>query len=36
METMFSAFALILGVTKVTIMWLNYKENKRKRNTDKD
>jgi hypothetical protein len=34
METWFSAFALILGVIKVTIMWLNYKENKKTKNTD--
>ena len=26
--------ALILGVVKVTIMWLNYKECKRQKNTD--
>jgi len=28
--------ALILGVVRVTIMWLNYKECKRQKNTDKD
>ena len=34
METLFSALALVLGVVKVTIMWLNYKENKRQKDTD--
>ena len=34
METLFSALTLILGIVKVTIMWLNYKENKRQKNTD--
>jgi hypothetical protein len=35
-ETWFSVLALILGATKVTIMWLSYKENKEKKNTDCD
>jgi hypothetical protein len=36
METLFSVLALILGVVKVTIMWLNYKESKGQKNTDCD
>ena len=36
METWFSVLALILGVAKVTIMWLSYKENKRQKDTDCD
>jgi len=36
MEIYFSVLALILGVAKVTIMWLSYKESKRQKNTDND
>ena len=36
METLFSVLALCLGLVKVTIMWLNYKESKRQKNTDCD
>jgi hypothetical protein len=34
METWFSVLALILGVAKVAIMWLSYKENRGKKNID--
>jgi len=34
MEIIFSVLTLVLGVIKVTIMWLNYKENKRQKDTD--
>jgi len=34
MENIFPVLFLILGVAKVTIMWLNYKENKKTKNTD--
>jgi len=36
METWFSVLAFVLGVVKVTIMWLSYKESKRQKNTDCD
>jgi len=36
METWFSVLALILGVAKVAIMWLSYKESKRRKDTDYD
>ena len=35
-ETWFSVLALMLGVAKVTIMWLSYKEKKREKSTDCD
>jgi len=35
MEIYFSVLTLILGVVKVTIMWLDYKECKKHKNTDK-
>jgi len=36
MENVFSVLTLMLGVVKVAIMWLNYKESKGKKNTDCD
>jgi len=31
-----SALALIVSVVKVTLMWLNYRDCKKQKNTDKD
>ena len=36
MEIYFSVLALILGVAKVAIMWLSYKESKKHKDTDCD
>ncbi len=36
METLFSVLTLVLGIVKVTIMWLNYKEIRRTKDTDCD
>jgi hypothetical protein len=36
MENYFSVPFFILGIMKVAIMWLDYKECKKQKNTDKD
>jgi len=36
METLFSVLFLILGIMRVTIMWLDYKECKKHKDTDCD
>ena len=36
METLFSVLTIVLGVIKVTFMWLDYKKCKKEQDTDKD
>ena len=36
MENLFSILSFILGVIKVTFMWLDYKKCKKDRDTDRD
>jgi len=36
MEILFSVLFLMLGIIQAIFMWLNYKECKQQKNTDKD